>query len=228
MLCCELGLLHGLVDLELPHEVCGVSVGSVGGVVKSHVGHRTVEVRCDDLLLDLLHGLHLHCDDRLHGFDGVVGVSELEGVCTEGPLVDKGGLEPAHVDSVSGVSVVSGEVELSDVVGEDDFVSGLDCYDPVLVADDVCEPLDVVCGQCGDGSHVCRVGGSGLEVCHDLLFGHGDPLSVTHPCVEFLCCHWISFFRVVNYVFKGPLLWRRSRKRTLRRHPHRSCHTRTG
>ena len=178
-----LGGSHGLLHLELPQEVSRVSVGSVGGVVQSHVGHGTVEVRGDDLVLNLLHGLHLVGDDGFDRFDGVVSVSELECVGSQGPLVEQGGLEPSHVDSVSGVSVVTGEVQLSDVVGQDDLVSGLDSDDPVLVGDDLEELLHLRGAQCGNLSHVGRVSGSGLEVGHDLLFGHGDSFSVTHPCV---------------------------------------------
>ncbi len=183
----QLGLLHGLLDLELPHEVGWVAVGSVGGVVESLVGHRSVEERGDDLSLDLLHRLHLHGDDGLHGLDGVVGVGQLESVGAQCPLVEQGGLEPSHVDSVSGVSVVSSEVQLSDIVGEDDLVSGCDSDDPVLAADDVSDVLHLVCRQLGDLTHVGRVSGSGTDVVEDLLPGHLDPLSVSHPCV--VLCH---------------------------------------
>ena len=183
----ELGLLHGLLDLELPHEVGRVAVGSVGGVVETLVGHRSVEERGDDLRLDLLHGLHLHGDDGLHGLDGVVGVGELEGIGSEGPLVQEGRLQPSHVHSVPGVAVVAGEVELTDIVGEDDLVPGSDSDDPVLTHDDLGDVLHLAVVQLGDLSHVGRVGGSLEDVVEDLLLGEEDPLSVPHPGVVF--CH---------------------------------------
>ena len=110
---------------------------------------------------------------------------ELEGVCSECPLVEESGLEPSHVDSVSGVSVVTGEVELTDIVGHDDLFTGCDTDDAVLADDDVDKVLHLVVGEGGDGSDVCCVCGSGLDVCKDLLFGHLDPASVSGPGVVF-------------------------------------------
>ena len=214
-----LGGGHGLLDLELPHEVGGVRVGSVGSVVETHVGHGSVEEGGDDLVLDLLHGLLLHSDDGLDRLDGVVGVSELEGVGTKGALVKESGLETAHVDSVSGVSVVAGEVELTDIVGHDDLVSGLDTAAAALVHDDLGEVLHLVGVEGGDHSHVGRVSGTGLDVGHDGLLGHEDPGSVSHPGVVF-SCHFSS-----SSISPWQRAWpsRRSRWRSHRRCLLRSC-----
>lgn len=184
-----LGLFHSLVDPELPHEVCRVTVGTVGSVVKTHVGHESVQVGRDDLLLDLLHSLLLHRDDGLDGLDGVVGVGEFENVHSEGALVQESALAPSDVDTVSGVSVVAGGGQLSDVDVDGDFVSGGDGHEPVGVADDVQKLLEIVVGQSRDGGHICRIGSSFLKVSLDLLLGHGDAFSITHPYEVFVSSH---------------------------------------
>ena len=161
------------------------------GVVESHVGHGPVQAGNGQTHGSLLHGGHLGTDDGLDGLDGVVGGGQLESVKTDGALDDLHGVDASHLDSVAAASAVQDELVGSSVLGQDDLLSALDGDDPVRVADDLADLIEVVLCQVGNSRRVDCVGHSGDGVLVNLLLRHHDGSSVTHSCY---ILHFSTFY----------------------------------